>query len=435
MRDGPDANSGQEIWKFTAGGYIDSPPTAYKDLILFGCSDGWVYCLCSADGSLAWRFRAAPENRLIVDRNRLESAWRVHGSVIIVKDIMYCTAGRSSFLDGGIFLYGINPRTGKVIHTGRLDTRMTTREDSVGKPFVQAFHIEGARSDILVSEGGFIFLNQFKFTLDLKEIDSPYVAHSDDDRTEGMDLSDADYIEKSPYFGSSFAEAASYGKSRGHLGDREVGLHMFSTGGFLDDSWFNRTFWMYAKTWPGFQIANKAPKSGQLLVVGDTMTYAVQAYPTRNNHSPMFNPRKKGYLLIADSNSNEPMLDYRAWRRDKGIGFTRSAPPAWHQWVPIRMRSMVLAGDHLFVAGPPDVVDESDLMAPYEGRKGAILRAVSPKDGTMRSGNTLDHEPVFDGMIAAHDRLFISMRDGVVCCYGGKETLSSAHPSGQTTHE
>lgn len=48
---------------------------------------------------------------------------------------------------------------------------------------------------------------------------------------------------------------------RGHMGDQEVGLHLFSTGGLLEDSWWNRTFWMYAKIWPGYQMAHIASKA------------------------------------------------------------------------------------------------------------------------------------------------------------------------------
>ena len=414
------ADSGKELWRFTAGGTIDSSPTLYEGKVLLGCSDGWVYCLRASDGELAWRFRAAPEQRLVMDRDRLESAWRVHGSVIVEKGVLYCTAGRSSFLDGGVFLYGLNPDTGEIIHRARLDTRMATREDAVDHKFSTAFHIEGARADILVAEGGHIFLNQIKFTPDLKQVDTPYVIHAPDNKTAGLDVSNVDYVAKNPYLEKGFDKAAALGVSRGHLGDRDVGLHMFTTGGFLEDSWFNRTYWMYAKTWPGFQIGHIAPKTGQLLVVGDRWTYAVQAYPTRNNHSPMFRIGSKGYLLTADKNDNEPMLDYRSWSRDKGMGFTRGAPPQWHQWVPIRMRAMVLAGEHLFVAGAPDVLDPEDPMAPFEGRKGMILRALDASSGKQLGEYKMESAPVFDGMSAAGGKLLISLRNGELLCLGAR---------------
>ena len=415
------ADDGKKLWQFIADGPIDSPPSIHEGLVLFGCADGWVYCLRASDGVLAWRFRAAPMERLIVDESRVESAWRVHGSVLLLDGVAYCSAGRSSFLDGGVFLYGLDPKTGKVVHEGRLDTLMATREDARDKPFLTSFHIEGTRSDLLVAEGGYLYFGMMKLSPDLKRQATPYVPHARDDKEpSGLDVAGKPYVADNPYLKKGFAAAAALGVSRGHLGDHEVGLHLFSTGGFLDDSWWNRTFWMYARTWPGYQIAHIAPKAGQLVVVGPETTYAVQAYPSRNVHSPMFTPGDKGYLLVADRNDNEPLLDHRSWSRDKGMGFTRKAPPVWHQWVPIRMRSMVLAGGHLFVAGPPDRVKDGDPLAAFHGRTDAVLRAVSAVDGRTLSERRLPVPPVHDGLIAAGGRLYVSTIDGRVLCLAGR---------------
>ena len=58
-----DGSSGRTVWSFTAGGRIDSPPTIYRGLVLFGAADGNVYALRAGDGKLVWRFRAAPQAR------------------------------------------------------------------------------------------------------------------------------------------------------------------------------------------------------------------------------------------------------------------------------------------------------------------------------------------------------------------------------------
>ena len=411
------ADDGGQLWQFTADGRIDSAPTIHQGRVMFGCADGWVYCLRASDGQLAWRSRVAPVERLIVAHGQLESTWRVHGSVLVQNDMVYCTAGRSSFLDGGIYFYALNPRTGKVIHTGRLDTLWGRRTDAVGEPFLPAFHIQGTRSDLLVAEGGFVYLNQMKFAPDLKQQRTRYIPR-EDDRTTGLDIAGKPYVAENPYLAKGFDKAAALGVRRGHMGDQDVGLHLFSTGGFLEDSWFNRTFWMYAETWPGFQMGHIAPKAGHLLVIGEDTTYAVHAYPARNIHSPMFTPATRGYLLIADDNDNEPMLDYRSWARDKGMGFTRKNPPRWHKWIPIRMRSMALAGANLFVAGAPDVLDPADPMAAFEGRKGGLLWALSAANGDKLAQYKLADEPVFDGMIAAGKRLYLSTVNGRVVCMG-----------------
>jgi hypothetical protein len=81
---------------------------------------------------------------------------------------------------------------------------------------------------------------------------------------------------------------------------------------------------------------------------------------------------------------------------------------------------MVLAGDTLFLAGPPDVIDPDDPHGAFEGRKGGRLWAVSTTDGSQLAEYPLDSPPVFDGLIAAQQRLFITTTDGVVSCWGGK---------------
>ncbi len=394
-----DTERGARLWNYTSGGRVDSPPTVHRGLVLFGSADGWVYCLRSSDGELVWRFRAAPEDRRVVAFGQLESAWPVHGSVLVKDDVAYFAAGRSSYLDGGIYLYGLEPKTGKVLHKGRLDGPHPDVAKDIGRPF----DVEGAFSDVLVTDGQFLYMQQAMFDSTLAEQQAPRITK---------------------------------------MGDRKVGRHLLATAGFLDDSWWNRTFWMYSERWPGYYIANQAPKAGQLLVFDATTTYGVKCYTTRNRHSPMFFPGKQGYLLFADDNDNEPVLVDQTRKpkpvkwlpevseaighdlyapavdKDKGTGFTRAHAPKWSLWVPVRVRAMVLADETLFVAGPPDVLDPDDPLGAFEGRKGAVLWAVSAGDGKKIAEHKLDSPPVFDGMIAANGRLYVSTRDGRVVCMG-----------------
>jgi outer membrane protein assembly factor BamB len=110
-----EAKDGRELWSFTAGGRVDTPPTIHNGLCLFGSSDGWVYCLNSADGRLVWRFRAAPTEWKICAFGQFESAWPVHGSVLVHDGVAYVAAGRHSRIDGGAFLYALNPASGKLL--------------------------------------------------------------------------------------------------------------------------------------------------------------------------------------------------------------------------------------------------------------------------------------------------------------------------------
>ena len=97
---------------------------------------------------------------------------------------------------------------------------------------------------------------------------------------------------------------------------------------------------------------------------------------------------------------------------------------------------MVVADGTLFVAGPPDVVDEKkmwgrsneDLFAKkmqdqvdaLAGKKGAVLWAVAAKDGKKLAERKLDSLPAFDGMIAAGGRLYLSTADGRLICFEGQ---------------
>ena len=47
-----------------------------------------------------------------------------------------------------------------------------------------------------------------------------------------------------------------------------------------------------------------------------------------------------------------------------------------------------------------------------------MLRAVSVSDGTKLAEYRLDSPPVFDGMIAAGARLYLSLKNGTVLCMG-----------------
>jgi hypothetical protein len=108
----------------------------------------------------------------------------------------------------------------------------------------------------------------------------------------------------------------------------------------------------------------------------------------------------------------------------------------WARAVPILVRAMVKADDQLHVLGPEEVVDQelalrtatsgetqellSEQDAAMQGQRGASLLNVSTGDGTIRSGYKLPTTPVFDGIAAAHGRLFIALSDGTITCIGDR---------------
>ena len=96
-------------------------------------------------------------------------------------------------------------------------------------------------------------------------------------------------------------------------------------------------------------------------------------------------------------------------------------------------KAMVLADDILFVAGPPDILDEegiyfflddeevkeklarqSDL---HKGKEGGKIWAVSAKTGEKLKEFKLDSIPVWDGMAASKGQLYISTMAGELLCF------------------
>lgn len=163
-----DTKSGETAWTFTAGGRIDSPPTIHEGHVLLGGRDGYVYCLRSTDGQLVWRFRAARDRRRIVTDGQIESPSPVHGSVLVQNGELWFTAGRSSYLDGGLDLYRLNPATGEVLSK----TEIYSPDPETGRQPNQygPNRMPGARSEILAADQQYVYLRDLTFTNDGTEV-------------------------------------------------------------------------------------------------------------------------------------------------------------------------------------------------------------------------------------------------------------------------
>jgi outer membrane protein assembly factor BamB len=357
-----DAATGEPRWQFTAGARIDSPPSVRKGFVVFGSRDGRVYCLRAKDGALVWRFRAGPAERRIMVFGQLESPWTVSGSVLVENDIAYFAAGRSSFMEGGVYLYGLSITTGEVVYQHRFQG---LEPDIANKPG-PTYHMEGTKADLLTTDGKSIFMLFQSFDMKLNKQPTP------------------------PGDGA---------------GNRKLALRVVPRNGFLDTTWFDRTSWTHNKRWFGRNFKRGAPAAGQIMAFDDEITYTLQVFSKQFFMSPSFTPGT-GYLLRAD-------------RHAAGVGAKGTAKPLLAVRVPIRARGLVLAGEILFLAGAPDTLPEDDPYAALEGRKGALLWAVSAKDGKKLSEMTLDAPPVSDGLAAAGGKLYLSAVDGSVVCIGG----------------
>jgi len=608
-----EAASGKKLWSFTAGARVDSVPTIYRGRAVFGSRDGYVYCLDVSDGALVWRFQAAPADERLTSFEQVESVWPVNGSVLVRDGVVYCVAGRSMFLDGGLHLWRLDAETGRALS----HTEMTDR-DETGKDlheYVNWLNMAPGLPDILSTDGRLLYMRSQPFTLDGRRLP----------------------LEKPPA-GKDADAGAPAPRVRA---DR---VHLFCPTGFLDDSWWHRTYWLYGSDfisgWCGYFLAGKVAPAGRILVYDDMGVYGFGRKPQyyrwttpiehhlfaakkpgapddvdepdnkpsviRIEKSASLNPAGKavsvaafikpegadgvvlargggaqGYVLfvrngrpsfavrtggkagsvtargriigkwahvtgvLTDDQELLIYLDGKLAASAKGPGMIGADPQEamqigddegslvaeygkstafkglidevrvyhealgspqiealaagrepdarqlvlrysfdkgkavdesgnnnngqiegaladqgklgramkfsgkaasvsgfrvehkWTQDIPFFARAMVLAGDTLFLAGPPDIVDEPQVLpkidepqtarrlaeqaAALGGRRGSLLWAVSKSSGRKLGEYKLDGLPVFDGMIAADGRLYISTVDGRVVCMASKQ--------------
>lgn len=405
-----DADSGRIVWEYTAGGRIDSSPSIYKDLVLFGCGDGRVYCLRADDGAVVWRYLVAPEDKQNVFYQQLESVWPVHGSVLIENDTVYALAGRNMFLDGGMRLVLLDPVSGKRIS----ETILDDNDPATGKnlqTLINTKYMPVANDDILSSDGERVYMQEQNFNMQGKRITvAPTVP------------------------GARKGKPVPPGKR-----------HLFCQTGFLDDTWFHRSYLIYAEDcgegWGAYARPRTSNPSGRVMVLDESRAYAFRAEPLGN----MLLPRTTYRLYAADKEPGEPAakpdetprsIKRRGLQRDLTVGAHKIH---WQKAsLPLLVNAMALSDKTLFIAGPPDLADETKMLGylpgadddmnrqlktqdnAWRGEHGGMLWAMSARTGEKLAEHKTDTIPVSDGMSLAEGRVFISMIDGSVVCYQGK---------------
>jgi hypothetical protein len=115
------SQGGKPLWQFAAGGRIQQRPAVLGDRLLVGSADGWATCLDRTTGKPLWRFLGAPTERMIVAYGQLENASPVYG-VAAHDGRFYISAGRHAEVDGGIYIWGLDPATGAARYSTRLYT-------------------------------------------------------------------------------------------------------------------------------------------------------------------------------------------------------------------------------------------------------------------------------------------------------------------------
>jgi pyruvate/2-oxoglutarate dehydrogenase complex dihydrolipoamide acyltransferase (E2) component len=323
---------------------------------------------------------------------QLESTWPVHGSVLVQNDVLHCVAGRSAFTDGGMRLLRLDPMTGEKLGeviSNELDPKTgETRQD-----FAEKMRMPGTTlPDVLSGDGANVFMR-----------DAP-----------------VDFGQQPSTSADDTAEPVPTIKRR---------------LGFLDDTWLNRAGWSSGtRGWPSFT---------RICVFDDSGMYGfgynrqwLQLKPFEH-HLFAFNPKR----------TPRPSADQKAKAQPpkapvpKGKKKPRQKPAyVWSRPdLPLLVRAMAIAGETLFVAGPPDhglaedaqsylkhrspevqekAQQQADALA---GKQGGLLWAVAKADGKRLAEHKLNSPPVFDGMAAAGGRLYVCTMDGAVHCLGDRQ--------------
>ncbi len=412
-----DADSGQEKWHFIAGGRVDSPPTLYKGLAIFGCADGYVYALDTSDGQLAWKFQAAPNNRKLFAYGQLESVWPLAGSVLIQDGKLYCVAGRSMFLDGGLRMVVLNPGTGKLISENVMDNQVPGTDKQL-EDLLMGKHMPVAMPDILSSDGQYVYMKSQTFTLDGKRL-----------RIKPQ-RPDTQY-------------------------DEEV--HLFSPISFLDDGWHQRSYWIYGRAagegWAEFQYPPKRVPTGRILCldgdnaygyardpelvcntsVSEYRLYSACKTPTRKVGVPKLEGTWPESQYPAENPMAPNSVDWKKLAQEPKERLSALDYNWIHEEPNVMAKAMVLANDRLFIAGPRDVADEKEMWgrsneeifqekmkeqaAWSRGERGGVMQVYSKTDGKKLAEHKLECLPAFDGLIAAKGSLYMVTENGSVLCY------------------
>ena len=110
----------------------------------------------------------------------------------------------------------------------------------------------------------------------------------------------------------------------------------------------------------------------------------------------------------------------------RGKGKAKPLTYLWSKKIDMIARAMVKTPGQLVLAGIPDLAKKSngvlafenpdEVKAAYAGAKGGLIRFVNTEDGSQTGEIKLDTRPVFDGMSAAHGKLYVALKDGRVLC-------------------
>jgi outer membrane protein assembly factor BamB len=297
---------------------------------------------------------------------------------MVHEDVAYFAAGRQTFIDGGIVLYGLDPLTGEVLHR----RHMSGPYDAQGFPRIRRLsgipQIEGFKSGIFSADNGLLYIRHQAFRPDLTPV------------------------------------------AMGELKDD----HLIASAGFLDDMPQHRTYWSidtdlrYGPAWG----TNSPGPQGDIVAVDGDAFYEIRGYlPGRHGQ---LRPGG-GYTLYSG------MRSATAWRPPrKGkpiqlgtvVPLSRTWRQRWATQIPLSGHALIVAGATVVAAGVPmeAAFGEEELSSSFAGDKGGRIWVARKEDGGKIASRDLPAPPVWDSLAAANGRLFLCTTDGWVHCFAGE---------------
>ncbi len=107
--------TGEELWRFYAGGPVRFAPVYNSGRVYFVSDDGYLYCIDATTGNLIWQFKGSYSDRMVLGNERIISMWPARGGPVLKNGVIYFAAGVIPF--EGVFIHAVDAISGEKIWT------------------------------------------------------------------------------------------------------------------------------------------------------------------------------------------------------------------------------------------------------------------------------------------------------------------------------
>ena len=220
-------------------------------------------------------------------------------------------------------------------------------------------------------------------------------------------------------------------------------VHLFSPTGFLDDTMWHRTYWVYGRAWAsaagGYFLAGRLVPAGRIMVFDDTTVcgygrrwqYFRWSTPYVNH---LFAATKEPDILRMTAAEPNPRRKRTARSNPvPGRYRPRASPTAGPTNCPCKPARWCWPTRHCSSPGRPTWSTRkrppsrwriprfwrrSSSRARLRRAQGGHRFGRVPRDGKGLVSYRLPSMPIFDGMAAADEKLYLSTTDGKIFCLG-----------------